>query len=198
MVSKATSKRPYLAKPDRRAALLEVAAEIARAQGWSALTMISLAEGAKVSRQLVYQHFPSVNELIAQTLEHLFRGQYERIREHISNPDLSLVELVELAEKETFDAPPEQVRALWQMLTAADTGVDEVATVSRRLRHLLIKLWAPLIQQRTGCDESRSRALAWMMLMATWGAHQMVEDGELSRKTAVALSTELMLRLGQS
>ncbi len=57
---KEPAQRAYLARDDRRAALLDVAATVVETQGWPALSMISVAETAEVSRQLVYQHFTSV------------------------------------------------------------------------------------------------------------------------------------------
>jgi len=91
--------------------------------------------------------------------------------------------------------PPERVRALWQMLTATYSDSAEARRMGKRLRHLLIKLWAPYVQQRMGLDERRARALSWMLNMAFWGAHQLVEEGELNRTAALELFTGLLLSL---
>lgn len=192
---KTTGKRAYLTRDDRRRVLLDVAAQVVEQQGWQALSMISVAEAAQVSRQLIYQHFASVDELMADTMSHLFRSRYENIRAGISEHPNDLAALIEVVEQQTFGDSPERVRALWQMLTATYSDSAEARRMGKRLRHLLIKLWAPYVQQRLGLDERRARALSWMLNMAFWGAHQLVEEGELNRTAALELFTGLLLSL---
>lgn len=189
------AKRAYLPKDDRRRALLDIAAGVVENQGWQALSMISVAEAAQVSRQLVYQHFTSVDELMADTMSHLFRDRYEHIRGNIPSKVSDLAALVKMVEEQTFDEHPGRVRALWQMITATYSDNVETSRMSTRLRHLLVKLWAPTMAQQFELPEPQSRAMAWMLLMAFWGAHQLVHDGEISRKTANELFTWMLLRL---
>ncbi|HEY1077951.1 MAG TPA: TetR/AcrR family transcriptional regulator [Fontimonas sp.] len=188
-------KRAYLSRKERRTALLDVAAAVVESQGWQALSMISVAEAAQVSRQLIYQHFASVDELMADTMSHLFRGRYESIRSGIAENPTDLVALLRLVEEQTFGDSPERVRALWQMLTATYSDNVEARRMGQRLRHLLTKMWAPFMQQRLGLDEKRAQALSWMLNMAFWGAHQLVEEGELSRGAALELFNGLLLSL---
>ncbi len=190
-----STKRAYLPKVHRRQALLDIAAGVVENQGWQALSMISVAEAAQVSRQLVYQHFASVDELMADTMSHLFRNRYENIRGNIAVLTGDLAALVKMVDEQTFDEPPGRVRALWQMITATYSDNVETSRMSMRLRHLLVKLWAPMMAQQFGLPEPQSRAMAWMLLMAFWGAHQLVHDGEINRKTANELFTWMLLRL---
>ncbi len=192
---KESPKRAYLARDDRRNALLDVAATVVETQGWPALSMISVAETAQVSRQLVYQHFTSVDELMADTMSHLFRGRYEEIRRGIDNNDGNMTELLRIVDQQTFDDRPGRVRALWQMITATYSDNAETSRVGRRLRHLLTKLWSPMLARQMGLSNDQSRAMAWMLTMAFWGAHQLVHDGEISRKTASELFTVMMMKL---
>src|SRR5271169_1164826 len=74
-IRKAT--RPYLAAALRRDHLLEVAARLVRQGGWAALSMQGLAAAAGVSRQLVYEHFASADELSVAALTHLFERAYD-------------------------------------------------------------------------------------------------------------------------
>lgn len=191
-------KRAYLSRDERRTALLDVAAAVVESQGWQALSMISVAEAAKVSRQLIYQHFASVDELMAGTMSHLFRNRYESIRSGIAENPTDLFALLRLVEEQTFGDSPERVRALWQMLTATYSDNVEARRMGQRLRHLLTKMWAPFMQQRLGLDEKRAQALSWMLNMAFWGAHQLVEEGELSRSAALELFNGLLLSLDDS
>jgi AcrR family transcriptional regulator len=189
-------KRAYLARDNRRQALLDVAAKVVEERGWQGLSMISVAEAGKVSRQLVYQHFKSVDELIADTLTHLFSGQYLALRQTIAeNPD-DLASLVRLAESITFDQPPGRTRALWQMITATYSSDAQTTAIGTRLRHLITKMWLETVRQHFELDEPRARALAWMLSMALWGAHQVVTEGDLDRASAIELYTWMVQRLG--
>lgn len=67
-IAKKQTPRPYLAAPERRQQLLDVAGRLVREAGWSSLSMQGLAIAAGVSRQLVYEHFESADELYLATL----------------------------------------------------------------------------------------------------------------------------------
>jgi len=188
-------KRAYLARDDRRLALLDIAATVVEQQGWPALSMISVAETAKVSRQLVYQHFSSVDELMADTMSHLFRSRYENIRSGIGESSSDLTGLMRLVEQQTFGDNPARVRALWQMITATYSDNAETSRMGTRLRHLLTKLWTPMVMQQFGLGEAQARTLVWMLHMAFWGAHQLVHDGEISRKSSNELFTWMLMKL---
>ena len=192
---KPAEKRAYLARDDRRVALLDVAATVVETQGWPALSMISVAETAQVSRQLVYQHFASVDELMADTMSHLFRSRYENIRSSIGDNGNDLAGLMRIVEQETFAENPARVRALWQMITASYSDHAETSRMGMRLRHLLTTLWTPVVMQQLDLNESQARALAWMLHMAFWGAHQLAHDGEISRKTGNELFTWMLMKL---
>lgn len=56
-------KRPYLRPPERRRQLLDATGAVVRRDGLAALTMVSVAAEAGVSRRLVYNHFPDLATL---------------------------------------------------------------------------------------------------------------------------------------
>lgn len=65
--------------PDRltdrkRRAILDAAAEEFRAYGFDATSMDKIAAKAEVSKRTVYNHFPSKEDLFAETLVQLFHG----------------------------------------------------------------------------------------------------------------------------
>lgn len=180
-------KRGYLAKDDRHEALLRTAAAVVEKQGWPALSMISVAEHAKVSRQLVYAHFESVDQLMTETMEQLFREMFEALREGLTRGPQDIRDLTLFAERMTYDLSPGRTRALWQMITATYSDNPEAMRMSRRLRHLLTNLWTPITRGAFGVDDKDGRALTWMWHMAFWGAHQLVDDGEIDRATASRL-----------
>ena len=186
MATRAVKKRSYLAKDDRRQALLATAAEVVEQQGWPALSMITVAERAGVSRQLVYQHFESLDELMTETMTHIFRESFERVREAISGNAANLASLTRASEF-TFNAPPGRARALWQMITATYSDSAEATRMSRRLRHLLTNLWMPVASEAFGLKDTDARVVIWMLHMAFWGAHQLVEEKEVDRDSALRL-----------
>ena len=182
-----TAKRVYLAKDNRRSALLDVAATVVEKHGWPALSMISVAEQAKVSRQLVYAHFSSVDELMTETMSHIFREVFERVRDGIKRSRGNVADLALFAENMVSDLSPSRARALWQMMTATHSGSAEVSRMSRRLRHLLTNMWMPIMSESFGMPEREGRVLIWMLHMSFWGAHQLVEEGEVDRATVAKL-----------
>ena len=58
----------------KRQAILSAAADQFRAQGFEASSMDKIAASAGVSKRTVYNHFPSKEELFAETLVELFSG----------------------------------------------------------------------------------------------------------------------------
>src|ERR1043166_762959 len=128
-----SKKRGYLAKDDRHKALVRTAAEVVEKQGWQALSMISVAEEAQLSAQLIYEHFDSVDELMTETMSEIFRDAYEATRDAIQHGSGNIVDLLELSERMTFDIPPARVRALWQMITGRYSDNGETARRRRRL-----------------------------------------------------------------
>jgi AcrR family transcriptional regulator len=196
MARRATKKRAYLAKDDRHSALLEAAASVVEKQGWPALSMISVAEHAKVSRQLVYEHFASVDELMTEVMSHIFREGYENLRDTIRRSPGNVADLTAAAERLTFgDQSPGRIRALWQMITATYSENAETARMSRRLRHLVTNLWTPIVGDSMGLDERESQVMTWMLNMAFWGAHQLVDMGEADRDTALRLFNWMVVQL---
>lgn len=190
-------KRRYLARDDRRSALLDVAAEVVEQQGWPALSMIAVADAAQVSRQLVYQHFESVDELMKDTMTHIFRDVYEGIRARIQSEPGKVMDVVLAAENMTFNLPPNRARALWQILTATTSGQADATRASRRIRHLVSKMWTPTVCMLYRVNEKDGQAMAWMLNMAFWGAHQLVEDGELDQAAASKLFMRLVQNAGK-
>ncbi len=191
----APKKRGYLAKDERHKSLVETAAAVVEKQGWPALSMISVAEHAKVSRQLIYEHFDSVDQLMTETMAQIFRDAYETTRESIQRGNANIVDLLEQTERMTFDMPPGRIRALWQMITGTYSDNVETARMSRRLRHLLTNMWSPVANDAFGLDAKEGRVLIWMLHMAFWGAHQLVDENEVDRATATRLFAWLVTQL---
>jgi AcrR family transcriptional regulator len=169
---------------DRRAALLDVAAEIVGRSGWSALTMKGLALAAGVSRQLVYEHFEDGPQLFLATNKHLFERAYQATAEVLQHPRGDLPSTIRAAYQIFLDMPAAQRRALRAL--SGDLGPDRPETRKARtvMRHEILALWVPYAKRQTGLAESRLRPIVWMLTTASWGLADLVDDGIVSAAQA--------------
>lgn len=190
-------KRAYLQKEHRRQALLDVAASVVEQQGWAGLSMSALAEHAGISRQLVYQHFPSLEKLLADTAWHIFNDAMLGTQASIAAHPTNLAEAAQAAEAVTLDLPKGRAEALWQLIagTAADT--PELQQVRRGLRELITGIWAPLAKKELDLNPADAKTYAWMMVMAFWGMRQLISDGELSRARGAKLFADFVSRVSK-
>lgn len=180
-----TAKRPYLAREQRRQHLLDTAAQIVEEQGWDRLSMSALAQQASTSRQLVYQHFDSLEDLMLATGTHIFEQVYLQTRETIAAGDKDIMSVLAEAQRLTLDLPPGRARALWQIIAAAFPSGHELNRFGRRIRHLITNLWRPALAREFDLEDDVAGDIAWMLVMAFWGGHRLVEDGELSKDQAM-------------
>jgi AcrR family transcriptional regulator len=180
----ASKKRPYMPALNRRAALLDVAAEIVGRGGWSALTMKGLALAAGVSRQLVYEHFEDGPHLFLATIKHLYERAYQATAQVLQNEKGDLPSTIRAAYQIFLDMPPAQRRALRAL--SGDLGPDRPETRKARtlMRHEILALWVPYAKRQTGLAESRLRPIVWMLTTAAWGLADLVDDRLVSAAQA--------------
>ncbi len=197
----APAKRAYLNRDDRRAQLLECAATIVDREGWSALTMVSLAKEAKGSRQLVYQHFSSVTELVRDTGDYLFQELRERITLVFSDSGMTLRESAEQAARITFEFPPGRAAALLQLMVVPFDEGNELSAVSRRIRKASTAVAREMLAAKLpDWPENARHTLAATMDMAIWSLHLSVSDGITDKESAIrtfAWSLDALVRSGQ-
>jgi AcrR family transcriptional regulator len=194
-VKKAPPKRAYLSQDLRRQKILEVAAGIVETQGWAALNMSALAEKGGTSRQLIYQHFPSLEKLLADTAWHIFNDTMQGTQASISAHPSNLAEAARSAEAVTLDLPPGRGDALWQLIAGTAAATPELEQMRRGMRDLVGGIWTPLVRKELRLSEADAKAYAWMTVMAFWGMRQLVRDGDISRARGVALFNELVARV---
>lgn len=194
---KARPKRAYLSRDQRRQTLLEVAAAIVEREGWTALNMSALAEQGGTSRQLVYQHFPSLEKLLADTAWHIFNDAMRGTQASITAHPASLAQAVKSAEAVTLDLPAGRGDALWQLIAGTAGSSPELEHIRRGLRELIGGIWMPLVRKQLGLSEPDAKAYAWMTVMAFWGMRQLVRDGELTRTRGLKLFNELVGRIAK-
>lgn len=178
--------RPYLAAPQRRDHLLDVAARLVRHGGWTALSMQGLAAAAGVSRQLIYEHFASADDLYLATLTHLFERAFDATAAIIGAGG-TLAATVSAAYELYLDLPAEERRALRALASDVDRPRSPSAHAKRRLRARIASLWIPYVRQQTGLPDAEAGAMAWMLITAGWGLADSLTDGSLGRRRGVDL-----------
>jgi len=177
---RAPDKRPYLPSDRRREELLALAAELVVAGGWSALTMKGLAAEARVSRQLVYQHFADLPELLVAVTHRLFERAREATAAIVAQGERDDAADVARRTYEIYlDLPREQRRVLRAITAEPEIDSAELRRVRRYVREQILDLWTPGVRRRTGLPTARARALAWSMTSAAWGLGDLVDDGEI-------------------
>ena len=192
---KVVAKRAYLSKDLRRQTLLEVAAQIVETDGWAGLNMSALAERGGTSRQLIYQHFPSMEKLLADTAWHIFMEVAKGTTDSVAANPGNLTEAIKAAEAFSLDLPPGRGDALWQLIAGTAGSTPELEEIRQGIRKLISGIWTPVVRKALDMNEADARAYAWMSILAFWGMRQLVRDGEISRTRGVKLFNGFMERV---
>lgn len=185
--------RPYLLAPARRDHLLDVAGRVVREGGWTALSMQRLAVSAGVSRQLVYEHFASVDDLYVALLTHLFERAYDATA-FIVRTGKTPATTIRAAYELFLDLPAEERRALRALASDVDPGQRRLTSATKRLRARISEIWVPYVRVQTGLPEPAARALAWMLITASWGLSDTIADGTLDRRRGLELFVRFVER----
>lgn len=190
-----TEKRPYLGKEDRKKDLLLHAAALVEESGWGVLTMSALAERASVSRQLVYQHFSNLEDLLGSTAWAVFVDTMQGTAQAIAAHPDDIKQAIRAAELVSLDMPVGKGDALWQLIAGSGLDSPELETIRLGIRDVILKLWVPAISKVKGLDEASSKSLVWMVIMSFWGIRQLIRDGVVSRQEGIAQFDDLLDRV---
>jgi hypothetical protein len=181
-----TEKRPYLGKEDRKKDLLLHAASLVEESGWGVLTMSALAERANVSRQLVYQHFSNLEDLLGSTAWAVFVDTMQGTAQAIAAHPNDIKQAIRAAELVSLDMPVGKGDALWQLIAGSGLDSPELETIRLGIRDVILKLWVPPISKLKGLDEASAKSLVWMVIMSFWGIRQLIRDGVVSRDQGIS------------
>nr|MBV6629073.1 TetR/AcrR family transcriptional regulator [Oceanococcus sp. HetDA_MAG_MS8] len=180
----------------RRQMLLREAAALVEDVGWQGLGMVALAERAGVTRQLVYQHFSSLDQLMQATAEDIFKDTLLRTQDSVQALTTDWDAGLRAAAAATLDLPSGRAEALWQLLAGNVDMSAELKALRWQLRDIIVGVWAPVLMRRWPVDEATARSQAWMLVMAFWGMRQLVSDGLCSREQALDQFAGLLQGLG--
>jgi len=181
--------RQYLRAGDRRRQLLEVAATMARREGLDRLSMIGLASEAGVSRQLVYEHFPSLSSLVASLL-------LDRFGELDADVAAAIAESRAKGHHGALDAarlvlarPAEERQILRAMLLYSGSPDHELHELATKLRTRTIDRWSGMLPIG---DKPASQGLVWALVNALFGLGDLVAAGEITVDQALELLATLI------
>lgn len=170
-------KRPYLRAQDRRQQLLGVAAGIAGKDGLDRLTMAGLASQAGVSRQLVYEHFADLPDLVAALLIDRFAAVDAKIAAALALNDKPGVETALFAVRQALSLGSEERGILRALLTRTSPRDHELADLAATLRNRVIDRWTEIIGSRT---DPATRALVWAIVNAIFAIGDLIDTKTIS------------------
>jgi AcrR family transcriptional regulator len=169
---------PAIAQPTNarsrrtRAALLDAARDILEREGFEALTMGSVAEGAGVTRRAVYMHFSSRADLVAELFDHV-------------------------ADAEGLRASLEVVWESPDGISALDAWADHLATYHPRLLAVdraLQRVWRVDPDAAAHGERVVAEQLANCRRLARW----LAGDGVLAQPWTVSSAADMLFALVSS
>jgi AcrR family transcriptional regulator len=184
-----------LPRDERRAQLLSAALEVFTAAGYHSAAMDEIADRAKVSKPVLYQHFPSKLELYLAVLDlhidSLVFAIQKAIAEHRSNADR--VKATVEAYFGFIDSEGEAFRLLFESDMSLEPQVRERLN---RMTYDCAAAVSAVISIDTGLakEESMMLAVGLIGIVQTTARHWLDRDGKIDRTRATELVMNLIWR----
>lgn len=159
---------------DTRARLLDAAAEVVGAHGWSAATTRAVAEQAGVNKALVHYHFGSIDALLIAAVERVFAREVEAGMVMVLAPEDPADGLVAFG-RWLAEHPPRLSadRVLIEALSQATLRNDVRGTILPALARCREDLAARL--QRLGSKDGSALAIAVAALLDGVAIHRAID-----------------------
>jgi AcrR family transcriptional regulator len=142
--NQATSASRRLPKAERRQQLLDVARSIVRDDGTDALTLVTLAERADVTRPVAYEHFKTRPGLLIALARNIDDRQVELFREALARTPARLAEVARVASS-AYMRCVTQVGREWHAITAALQGDAEMDAVQKELLERYAEIYCDVL-----------------------------------------------------
>lgn len=139
-----TTSSRRLPKAERRQQLLDVARTIVRDEGTDALTLVTLAERADVTRPIVYEHFKTRPGLLIALARNIDDQQVVLFREAFAKTPARLPEVARVASG-AYMRCVTQVGREWHAITAALQGDAEMDAVQRELLERYAEIYCDVL-----------------------------------------------------
>ena len=124
----------------RREQLLETAQQIVREEGTDALTLGHLAERARVSKPIAYEHFTSRSGLLIALCRQIDDRQVDALRRALERARHRLEDVARVASAACMRCYT-TVGAEWHAISAAMKGDDEMEAVQQELLDRYVALY---------------------------------------------------------
>jgi AcrR family transcriptional regulator len=184
-----------LPRDERRAQLLSAALEVFTAAGYHSAAMDEIADRAKVSKPVLYQHFPSKLDLYLAVLDlhidSLVFAIQKAIAQHRSNADR--VKATVEAYFGFIDSEGEAFRLLFESDMSLEPQVRERLN---RMTYDCAAAVSAVISIDTGLakEESMMLAVGLIGIVQTTARHWLDRDGKIDRTRATELVMNLIWR----
>jgi AcrR family transcriptional regulator len=188
-------KASRLPRDERRAQLLSAALEVFTAAGYHSAAMDEIADRAKVSKPVLYQHFPSKLELYLAVLDlhidSLVFAIQKAIAQHRNNSDR--VKATVEAYFGFIDSEGEAFRLLFESDMSLEPQVRERLN---RMTYDCAAAVSAVISIDTGLakEESTMLAVGLIGIVQTTARHWLDRDGKIDRTRATELVMNLIWR----
>jgi AcrR family transcriptional regulator len=133
-----------LPKAERRQQLLDVARSIVRDEGTDALTLVTLAERADVTRPIVYEHFKTRPGLLIALARNIDDRQLQLFRDAFAKTPPRLAEVARVASS-AYMRCVTQVGREWHAITAALQGDAEMDAVQHELLERYTEIYCEVL-----------------------------------------------------
>ncbi len=180
---------------ERRRQVLDVAARLLDEHGVDAVQITAVAEGAGVSRPLVYRLFPTRRALVVALIDDFVAALDARFQRAVMRAlPASLPEIVAVFVEACCDAIEERGAGAWRLLDAR--GVDpELTRAGHRMLVRLLDPWQARITELTGLSPRRAHALGLVVAAAGRAMLEGFIDGSVGRKEAIRDTTRVVSAL---
>ena len=176
--------KKHLAQQDRRDTILDAAMDIFCEHGLEAVTIPSLSARTGISRQVIYLHFHSVDEV----LETLFDETYHEYFAEDTSPIDDLIRAIEqehgmLRLEALLDMPTPVQRVVAAAFFCGPNGRPFMMKIQKELDELLNRNWiSPM--SRIGIDRSSVIASIYTIVASALECHELIERDLMTKHEA--------------
>lgn len=171
---------------DRRAQLLEIAAELLESRGVDGVRIPAIAARAGVTRAVVYRFFPNRQAILLDLLEEFGHALQRGVEGSLDDNGLDDVEaLLGKLFGVVCDTVSAQGTGVWRLLSS--TGPDpDIEILAQEIRARITAPWFARVQDVTGSVAREAFALTSMIAATIPAIVELWIRGQLERDEAVA------------
>lgn len=176
--------RAYLSQLHRREQILAATAAVFAREGILGLSMVAVANEARVSRRLIYDHFSDLSSLIECFFDDYATRYIAAIDATVDvteGPSASFI----AGFRQLLALPEVERRALH--LLVVDTGLRDLDRVRLRFRHLIEERWLDAMPEA----DAAGRAQLWTLACGLLGLAALVASADITETAAIDIATRL-------